>query len=290
MFALFFLACRILYRCRVASEQTASKTHQQRHSFVNGTASSWNQLVVSYCFFVFSWKWISWRVTLFGIDIETCLEFLTGKEIEQFQWIDNSVWRFLTLLSWFRNVWCIETWTKFLRARWKIRDASKTQNLMLTLLQTTRGLRQKHRGEVEKQDVFACHWDGRHSETARPSEQRRQVPCGRSNLHQKKKHADVFSGETSFQRQVLKWRYEDWKIPNGESMIKTHRFKEECVELPLLNMRQHGMTSTYRDECIKFYHALSRPLLVKKCPCPLRSEGSLFQGCWNWIYRLFAIR
>jgi len=34
-----------------------------------------------------------------GIDIETCLEFLTGKEVEQFQWIDNSaarqlVWRF----------------------------------------------------------------------------------------------------------------------------------------------------------------------------------------------------
>ena len=36
------------------------------------------------------------------------------------------------------------------------------------------------------------------------------------------------------------------------------------MEFSLLNMRQHGMTSTHRDECIKFSHTSARPLLVKK--------------------------
>ena len=213
------------------------------------------------CFFVLSWKWTSYNgVRLFGWNRHRNM-FLTGKEVEQFQWIDNSaarqlVWR--CLMHWNVNRIFACAMVKQRRLQDSKFDADSFANYPGWFL-----LKQKHHGEIGKQDVFACHWNGRHSETARPSEQRRQAPCGRSNL-QNKIDADFFSGEMNFQRQVLKWRYEDWKIPNGESMIKAHRFKEECVEFSLLNMRQHGMTSTHRDECIKFSHTSARPLLVKK--------------------------
>lgn len=123
-----------------------------------------------------------------GIDIETCLEFLTGKEVEQFQWIDNSaarqlVWRFF--MHWNVNKIFACAMVNQKRLQDSKFDAYSFANYQGWFL-----LRQKHRGEVEKQDVFACHWDGRHSETARPSEQRRQVPCGRSNLP--KKNMQIF--------------------------------------------------------------------------------------------------
>ena len=193
--------------------------------------------------------------------------------------------------SWFGDFSCIETWTKSLPARWWIRNASKIQNLMLTVLQTTRDGSCWDRSTVEKLRNRTCLLVTEMADTARQQGRRNSADKFHAvaAIYQKKKHADFFSGEMSFQRQVLKWRYEDWKIPNGESMIKAHQFKEECVEFSLLNMRQHGMTSTYRDECVKFSHTSARPLLVKKFRCPLRSEGSLFQGCWNWIYGLFTL-
>lgn len=58
--------------------------------------------------------------------------------------------------SWFGDFSCIETWTKSLPARWWIRNASKIQNLMLTVLQTTRDGSCWDRSTVEKLRNRTC--------------------------------------------------------------------------------------------------------------------------------------
>ena len=103
------LDCRIFYTCRVASEQTASKTHQQCHSFVNGTASSWNQFVVSLPSAENEFHGMV-SGCLNGIDIETCLEFLTGKEV-----VLGPIYLGLAQVCsiWFRVCLCVVYYLKF---------------------------------------------------------------------------------------------------------------------------------------------------------------------------------
>jgi uncharacterized protein (DUF1684 family) len=102
--------------------------------------------------------------------------------------------------SWFGDFSCIETWTKSLPARWWIRNASKIQNLMLTVLQTTRDGSCWDRSTVEKLRNRTCLLVTEMADTAR--QQGRRNSADRFHavaaIYQKKKTCRFFFWRNEF--------------------------------------------------------------------------------------------
>ena len=277
------LACRNFYRCRGASEQTASKTHQQCHSFVNGTASSRSQLVVSLSSAESELHKMA-SGCLDGIDIETC--FWLARKLNSSNGLTTA-----RPDSWFGDVWCIETWTESLPARWWNRDASKIQNLMLTVLQTTRDGSCWNRSTVEKLGNRTFLLVTEMADTARQQGRRNSA----DRLHAV---AAIYKIKLMHFFFLAKWifRGKCWNdaTKTGKSQMVNRWSKLTDSRRSAWNFHSWtwdnmGWLPHIEMSVLSFLTPQPGPFWLKKICCPLRSEGSFLQGCWNWIYNLFTL-